>query len=522
VYQLTGSRPRTATPQPARLLPVIRMTPEFTKAIELLLRDDFLQFHQDFQPEAEALKANFNSRGLLRSGAYLGARFELTTKAIAAHAERVIDGMVQLAVAQGDLSQEIETSMCQMLENHFGGLARGMVQSLGEEALRSGIPLDEGHHARRGEAAVSHARLRLERRLAEARVRGQRAMNNPRPDVDGTRAVDPRRVAVVYGRNEFAKEGMFLFLRALDLKPVEWEEAVGGTGKTSPHNKEVLDALFAMTQAVVVLLTADEEARLKEPFRKKPREEQTRQQARPNVLFEAGMAFAVNPDRTLLVRFGEHGEVSDVEGLNYISFDGSSPTRQALRTRLETAGCAVHALGTDWLSAGAEAFTKAQTVMASAALGSTPLSKPAPSEERRRYLNRFAGHSCEVGGQTTYLAWDGPLEDLQTRDPRTTTAAELGVIYEAICSYKPEPLQPMWEFTEGQKGREVYETDEERNWKRKIRSPEANDPRSFLRVIGRSGPCSAYCPLCGRLSGGNYCAPCGSRLGSAVSLKWPQ
>lgn len=172
-------------------------------------------------------------------------------------------------------------------------------------------------------------------------------------------AQDPRRVAVVHGRNDAAREGMYLLLRALDLQPVEWEQAVRETGKGSPHNKEVLDALFVITQAVVVLLTADEQAQLKEPLRTKPGDEVVRFQARPNVLFEAGMAFGVNPDRTILVRFGEHGIVTDVDGLNYIAFDGAEKGRNQLKNRLETAKCAVKTTGDDWLVVGKDEFRRA-------------------------------------------------------------------------------------------------------------------------------------------------------------------
>lgn len=73
---------------------------------------------------------------------------------------------------------------------------------------------------------------------------------------------DPRRVMVVHGRNLAARNAVFAFLSALGLLPVDWEEAVALTGKGSPHNLEAVRAAMAAAQAVVVLLTAEDEARL--------------------------------------------------------------------------------------------------------------------------------------------------------------------------------------------------------------------------------------------------------------------
>jgi CAP12/Pycsar effector protein, TIR domain len=75
-------------------------------------------------------------------------------------------------------------------------------------------------------------------------------------------ASDPRRVAVVHGRNHEARDGMFDFLRALGLDPMTWDDAIHGLGKGTAHGREILDELFSTTQAIVVLLTGDEQASL--------------------------------------------------------------------------------------------------------------------------------------------------------------------------------------------------------------------------------------------------------------------
>ena len=53
---------------------------------------------------------------------------------------------------------------------------------------------------------------------------------------------------------------MFVFLRSIDLDPIEWSEAVAMTGKASPYVGEILEAALNNAQAVVVVMTPDDEA----------------------------------------------------------------------------------------------------------------------------------------------------------------------------------------------------------------------------------------------------------------------
>ncbi len=166
---------------------------------------------------------------------------------------------------------------------------------------------------------------------------------------------DSRTVFVIHGRDERLRAGMFDFLRSLDLKPLEWTQAVGLTGKGSPYVGEILDTAFSHAQAVVVLFTPDDEARLREALRGREEpayETQLTPQARPNVLFEAGMAMARDPDRTILVEMGDLRPFSDIGGRHTIRMDNSTQRRQALALRLQAAGCAVNLKGTDWQTFG--------------------------------------------------------------------------------------------------------------------------------------------------------------------------
>lgn len=166
-------------------------------------------------------------------------------------------------------------------------------------------------------------------------------------------AADPRAVFVVHGRNDKAAGAMFTFLRALGLKPLEWSQAVALTGKGSPYVGEILDAAFEVAQAVVVLMTPDEVAYLRPEFgSQEDPETDPGPQARPNVLFEAGMAMGRDSTRTILVEFGKVRPFSDVGGRHVIRLNGTAGKRQELASRLETAGCAVDRSGTDWLKDG--------------------------------------------------------------------------------------------------------------------------------------------------------------------------
>lgn len=172
---------------------------------------------------------------------------------------------------------------------------------------------------------------------------------HPRPPTDA------REVFVVHGRNEPARKAMFEFLRAVGLHPLEWSEAVRATGRPTPYIGEILNAAFSRAHAVVVLLTPDDEARLRESLRvgnEPPHEVELSGQARPNVLFEAGMAMGQDEDRTVLVELGEMRPFSDIAGRHVIRLDNSSQRRQELAQRLQAAGCPVKLDGTDWHSAG--------------------------------------------------------------------------------------------------------------------------------------------------------------------------
>lgn len=191
-----------------------------------------------------------------------------------------------------------------------------------------------------------------------------------------------KRVFVIHGRDIRLRHGTFIFLRALGLEPIEWIKATQLTGKASPYIGEILDAAFKHAQAAVVLLSPDDEARLRSDLQvpdDPPHERTLSGQARPNVLFEAGMAFASHSDKTVLVQFGAVRPFSDVAGRHIVRMDNSPQKRHELASKLMTAGCAVDMGGADWQSIG-------DLTPPNNAAPATEETKPTPSAKKRPNL----------------------------------------------------------------------------------------------------------------------------------------
>jgi hypothetical protein len=173
--------------------------------------------------------------------------------------------------------------------------------------------------------------------------------------VSEANASDKRRtVLVVHGRNLAAKDAMFSFLRALDLRPLEWGSIMRATGQASPHIGDILKTGFGLAQAVVVLSTPDDVAHLRGEYAERDGDAAIvpADQARPNVLFEAGMAMGWNDARTVLVELGRVRGLSDLAGRHVLQMTETSEKRHELVERLRTAGLDVDTSGSGWLSAG--------------------------------------------------------------------------------------------------------------------------------------------------------------------------
>lgn len=167
---------------------------------------------------------------------------------------------------------------------------------------------------------------------------------------------DARKVVVVHGRDDRIRDALFRFLRAVGLDPIEWGQGLRATGKPQPSIPETVDAAFREGAAVVVLLTPDDLVVLAPRLRrsKESRQETTKMgQARPNVFFEAGLAFGLFPDATVLVRVGEVKPFSDVSGLHITRLGNDPKSRSEFVEKLRLAGAAVDTQGKgDWYTEG--------------------------------------------------------------------------------------------------------------------------------------------------------------------------
>jgi predicted nucleotide-binding protein len=133
-------------------------------------------------------------------------------------------------------------------------------------------------------------------------------------------------VFVIHGRNKHLLAALHSFLRAVGVTPVEWPKAITLSKKPSPYLNEILEATFKHVQAVVVLLSGDDEVVLRKEFRKpsdSAEEKKVRNQPRQNVLFEAGMAVALLPERTLFIQVGKVKVLSDIAGRHLLHLNNT-------------------------------------------------------------------------------------------------------------------------------------------------------------------------------------------------------
>lgn len=192
----------------------------------------------------------------------------------------------------------------------------------------------------------------------ESAPRAQRTFKRPgtsAPDVKPERS-SRRRVFVVRGRDEAVYQALSLFLNALDLRVVSWDEATTEAGGGTPHTLDIVRAGIELADAVIVLMTPDDLGYVKgefyNPGRDHPNEAQETGQARQNVVFEAGWAMALGQNKVILTRVGAVRPLSDIDGLNYVWLTNDISSRRQLITRLRNCGLEVHENHDGWREAG--------------------------------------------------------------------------------------------------------------------------------------------------------------------------
>jgi predicted nucleotide-binding protein len=167
-----------------------------------------------------------------------------------------------------------------------------------------------------------------------------------------------QKVFVVHGRDIKAKNLFFDFVRRLGLDPIEFEEAREiahqATGEASPYVGKIVEHAMKEARGIIILLTPDEEVRLKSPLRVSTDDKKRRFSARPNVIFEAGAALALYPERTIIIRMGNADIPSDLAGRHYVSLSNDVTQKTNVRSRLASVGYTMSDAKSDWLKSDLE------------------------------------------------------------------------------------------------------------------------------------------------------------------------
>jgi predicted nucleotide-binding protein len=177
-------------------------------------------------------------------------------------------------------------------------------------------------------------------------------------------------VWVIEGQDKKAHDLVYGLLHAAGLRPLEFDQAASLTGKPSPTIMEILEAAFKEGQAFLALFTPDEQVSLRPELRKKTPEvisntgvdwteptadEKPEYQPRPNAILEAGMAFALHPDRTVVLEMGAIRPISDIAGIHTVRWKQDDvSTRRKLLEKLRLAGCMPDTSGSHWMEVGKE------------------------------------------------------------------------------------------------------------------------------------------------------------------------
>lgn len=166
---------------------------------------------------------------------------------------------------------------------------------------------------------------------------------------------DPKKVFIIHGRNTAARIAVEHFLKALKLEPLDFDELAADMGAEFIGNI-VLEGI-RRARGIVALFTPDEFAALL-PALRGTRDTETeikRWQSRPNVIFEAGIAFGMARERSVIVTLGTEGTevslLSDLAGIHVVRLDNNVASRRKFRQKLIGMGCELDQRSDAWTEA---------------------------------------------------------------------------------------------------------------------------------------------------------------------------
>jgi predicted nucleotide-binding protein len=254
----------------------------------------------------------------------------------------------KLGISDKAVYRRIQEANVDVLERNLAALAFAADQRIGINKYSSADERAELRASRTGRGPAQSSAPPAKAARADTPRRAKSAPAVRKPKKDGS-------VFVVHGRNELLRKSIFDFLRCIGLEPLEWEKAVLKAKGGNPYVEDILRKAMEDVHVIVVLLTPDDEARLKPEFCKhgeRSIEGKLRGQPRPNVLFEAGWAVGRFPEKTLLVQVGALREFTDIGGKHMLHLGNDAVKRTAFANRLRKFGCKIDLDGADWATTG--------------------------------------------------------------------------------------------------------------------------------------------------------------------------
>jgi predicted nucleotide-binding protein len=261
----------------------------------------------------------------------------------------------------------IDPRLIALLKKRMGAAERTVYAAIQRTAAANRVPRELGALLLAGEYGISYQRYATTEQMAA--LRGAPIPSIPAETVARPPAGRERRpvkpvvtitnnsIFVVHGRDTQLNADIFAFLRSIGLNPLEWSQAIKGAKGANPHVDDVIHGAMETVQGVMVMFSPDEEARLKTKFCS-PRDKKSGLgkldgQARPNVIFEAGLALGAHSNKTLLVQVGDVRDISDIAGKHLVHLTNASASRKELAQRLKTKlKFKVDTTGDQWLTLG--------------------------------------------------------------------------------------------------------------------------------------------------------------------------
>lgn len=145
-----------------------------------------------------------------------------------------------------------------------------------------------------------------------------------------------KRAFIIFGRDVGAYEELVKFVSAIGLQQLSFEEVAGRTATS--FVADIVTQGIREADVIIAFFTPDEQAALFDPLTASyvDSADTSRWQARPNVIFEAGLASGVSREKTIIVTLGADVQLfSDLHGIYYVDLAGRR-AKEILRRKIES------------------------------------------------------------------------------------------------------------------------------------------------------------------------------------------